>query len=264
MIEDVNGTELYYERRGSGPTILFIHGSTLDHRMWAPQLEALGSYDLITYDLRGFGRSPPPTGPFKHCEDALGLLDKLGVEHAVVVGHSIGGLYGLELACIAPERITGFAALCMSGLGTPQFPDAIKAVFQAVHTAARAGNIPEAKRLWLDTGWFATARAKPELRELIDQMVADYTGWYWLNDSPSQNIVPPVVERLETLKIPAMVIDGELDLDYNHQIAQNLATRIPDATLVKIAYAGHMANLEEPAEVNRALVALARLAHIAG
>ena len=260
MIEEVNGTELYYERRGSGPTILFIHGSTLDHRMWAPQLEALGSYDCITYDLRGFGRSPPPAGPFKHCEDALALLDRLGVERAVVVGHSIGGLYGLELSCLAPERITGYAALCMSGLGTPSFPADIQAVFTAVRTAARAGNLPEAKRLWLDTGWFATARAKPELRELIDQMVGDYSGWYWLNDSPSQNIVPPAIERLETLKLPTMVIDGELDLDYNHEIAKILAKRIPNATLVKIAHGGHMANMEEPAEVNRALIALARIA----
>jgi 3-oxoadipate enol-lactonase len=95
-------------------------------------------------------------------------------------------------------------------------------------------------------------------------MVADYSGWYWLNDSPSQNIVPPALERLEQIKMPTMVIDGELDLAYNHEIAQNLARRIPDATLVKIAYAGHMANLEEPAEVNRALIALARIAHIAG
>jgi 3-oxoadipate enol-lactonase len=79
MFADINGTRLYLERQGSGPTLLFIHGTTLDHRMWRTQVEAFAPrYDVITYDVRGFGKSALPSGPFCHYQDAR-ALDELAV-----------------------------------------------------------------------------------------------------------------------------------------------------------------------------------------
>ncbi|HSN33108.1 MAG TPA: alpha/beta hydrolase, partial [Ideonella sp.] len=117
---DVGGAQLYYESRGEGPTLLFVHGFTLDHRMWRRQAEALAGLRVVTCDLRGFGRSSPPgEAPFRHSDDLAALAGALGLAPLVVVGHSIGALYALELCLSRPELVVGFVSLCMSGLGRP-------------------------------------------------------------------------------------------------------------------------------------------------
>ncbi|HTL31874.1 MAG TPA: alpha/beta hydrolase [Kofleriaceae bacterium] len=257
MDVQVNGTRLVVERAGQGPTILFIHGATLDRRMWRTQLEGLSDrFDVITYDLRGFGQSAVPVPPFKHCEDAAALLDQLGVKRATVVGHSIGGLYALELCFLRPDLVSGLVEVCMSGLGEPSFPDAIVAKFGACRQAARERTIDEAKAVWKTTGWFDSAMKVPALANELEAMLADYSGIYWAADVSGSNIEPPVRTRLEELRIPTLVIDGGLDLDYNHQIADILARRITGARLLRLPHVGHMANMEDPAAVNEAIAAL--------
>lgn len=250
-------SDLVVHRTGRGRPLLFLHGATLDHRMWAPQDVLADRFELITYDLRGFGRSPPPAGPFKHCEDASRLIDELGLTDIVVIGHSIGALYGLELALLRPDVVTGFVSVCMSGLGTPDFPPDILALFPELKQLARTVGVDAAKARWREVGWFTSGRAIPEVAELMDRYLEDYSGWYWLHDSPATNLDPPAVTRLEQLAMPVLVIDGGLDLDYNHAIADVLAARILDAQLLRLPHVGHMASLEDPATISAAIAKLA-------
>jgi pimeloyl-ACP methyl ester carboxylesterase len=262
MFANVNGTRLYYERHGSGgPTLLFIHGTTLDHRMWRAQVEALAPrFDVITYDVRGFGQSALPAGPFRHYQDAEALLDLLGVRRAVVVGHSSGGLYALELALARPDLVAG-CGLISAGLGGgAPFPADLKALVGKLRAAAAEGGVEAARAIWQSCILFAAAREKPPVRDELDAMLAGYSGWYWLHDSPAGNLAPPVHERLESIAVPVLVVDGGRDHPYNHAIADTLAQRIPRATLLRLPNAGHMANMEEPAAVTRALEQLAALA----
>jgi len=251
-------TDLVYQRRGAGRPLLLLHGATLDHRMWDPQVAAFADrFEVVTCDLRGYGASPPPTGTFKHCEDVSGLIDELHLDNVIVVGHSIGGLYGLELSLLRPDAVTGFVALCMSGLGQPEFPADVQAMFGEIKTAARTVGVDAAKTIWKQCGWFASARAQPAIAALLDRYLADYSGWYWLHDSPAINLDPPAVTRLEQLAIPTLVIDGMLDLAYNHAIADILAIRIPKTELLRLEGVGHMASLEAPDAVNAAILRLA-------
>jgi len=258
MQVEVNGTRLVVERTGSGPPILFMHGATLDHRMWRAQVAGLADrFHVITYDLRGFGGSATPVPPFKHCEDAAALLEHFGMQRATVVGHSIGGLYALELALSRPDLVGALATLCMSGLGEPAFPDAIVKIFGAVRQAAREHGVDAAKAIWKTTGWFDSAMKVPQLARELDAMLAAYSGIYWTADVSGSNIEPPVRTRLEELRIPTLVVDGGQDLDYNHQIADILVRRVAGAKLLRLPHAGHMANMEDPVAVNDALAALA-------
>lgn len=261
MLVEVNGTRLVVERTGTGPSILFMHGATLDHRMWRAQVAGLADrFDVITYDLRGFGGSATPVPPFKHCEDAAALLEHLGIQRATVVGHSIGGLYALELALSRPDLVGALAAVCMSGLGEPTFPEAIVAKFGAIRQAAREQGVDAAKAIWKTTGWFDSAMQRPELAQELEAMLAGYSGIYWTADVSGSNIEPPARTRLSELRMPTLVIDGGQDLDYNHQIADILANRIAGAMLLRLPQAGHMANMEEPVLVNDAIAALAAVA----
>jgi pimeloyl-ACP methyl ester carboxylesterase len=258
MQVEVNGTRLVVERTGSGRPILFIHGATLDRRMWRTQVEGLSDrFEVITYDLRGFGGSATPVPPFKHCEDAAALLEHFGLKDVVVVGHSIGALYALELTLSRPDLVGALATVCMSGLGDPPFPDSIVAKFGAIRQAAREHGIDAAKAIWRTTGWFDSAMTIPQLAHELDAMLAGYSGIYWTADVSGSNLEPPVRTRLEEVRVPMLVIDGGHDLDYNQQIADILVHRIARSTLLRLPHAGHMANMEDPVAVNGALSALA-------
>lgn len=261
MFADVNGTRLYYERQGQGPALLFIHGSTLDHRMWRSQVEAFaGRYDVITYDVRGCGQSALPTDPFCHYQDAEALLEQLGVRRALVVGHSSGGLYTLELALARPDLVAG-CVLISSGLGSgAPFPDDLRALVGELNKAAKEQGIEAARAIWKDCVLFASAREIPALRAELDAILDGFNGWLWLHGSPSRNHTPPVHERLEAIDVPALVIDGGRDHAYNQAIADTLAARLPRARLLRLPRAGHMPSMEDPDTVTRAIDELAQAA----
>ncbi|MGZ4335673.1 MAG: alpha/beta fold hydrolase, partial [Gaiellaceae bacterium] len=77
---DVNGAQLWVEDAGEGPAVLFVHGGLGDSRLWAPQAEALAArFRCVRFDVRFFGRSTGPGTPFSNVDDAVGVLDALGI-----------------------------------------------------------------------------------------------------------------------------------------------------------------------------------------
>ena len=110
MKVSVNGIHLAtHEWPGRGPAIVAIHGLTSNHTVWYPIADALGgSHRLIAYDLRGRGDSDkPPTGYSlaHHAADLLGLLDRFGLDRAILMGHSLGAHIGVRFATLHPERV---------------------------------------------------------------------------------------------------------------------------------------------------------------
>jgi 3-oxoadipate enol-lactonase len=104
---DVNGTRLYYELKGAGPVVAFLHGWTLDTTMWDDQYDEFAKhYKVLRYDLRGNGKSAvPQTGhPYAHHEDLMALLDYLRIQKAAVIGLSMGGYAAINFAIAYPER----------------------------------------------------------------------------------------------------------------------------------------------------------------
>ena len=257
---EVNGTRLYYEARGKGPALLFLHGFTLDHRMWNRQTEELSkSHKVVSYDARGFGRSALPTGEsYRHYEDAAALCDHLGLERVVAIGHSIGAHQMLELALSRPDLVRGWVPICMAGLGGIPFTDDITKMFADVRQAAREKSIEAAKEIWGHNGWFSSTREQPELAKELDRMLADYSGWHWTHDNPAKGLEPPAAERLGELRAPALVITGGRDLPYNRTVRDALLARIKGAGALDLPRASHMANMEEPGAVNRAIAEFAR------
>jgi 3-oxoadipate enol-lactonase len=256
---EVNGTRLYYEARGRGPVLLFLHGFTLDLRMWKPQVEALADrFRVVTYDARGFGRSAAPgAAPYRHCDDAAALCAHLGLERVVAIGHSVGGHQTLELAIERPDLVAGWASICLAGLAGVSFPDEITTMFAAVRRAGFGGQLGDARERWRRSGWFTADRETPAIAAALDEMIDDYSGWHWQHDNPARSIAPPAAERLGELRIPTLVVAGGRDLPYTGVVARKLVDGIRGATALQLPQAGHMANLEEPAAVNAALAALA-------
>jgi pimeloyl-ACP methyl ester carboxylesterase len=112
--------------RGDAPLVLAIHGITSTSRTWLATARALGDRaTLIAVDLRGRGRSsqlPPPFGLDAHVRDMVAVLDRFGIERAVVAGHSLGAYIATRLATAHPDRIDRLV-LVDGGLTIPESED---------------------------------------------------------------------------------------------------------------------------------------------
>lgn len=126
---DVEGGRLAAFRLGprAGPPVLAIHGITSSSRTWLATARALhGRATLVAVDLRGRARSnhlPPPFGLDAHVRDMLAVLDRLGLDRAVVAGHSLGAYIAARLAVQHPHRIERLV-LVDGGLTIPESRDA--------------------------------------------------------------------------------------------------------------------------------------------
>jgi pimeloyl-ACP methyl ester carboxylesterase len=250
---ELNGTRLYYEITGSGAPVVFIHGYTLDRRMWDEQTAVFAQkYQVIRYDLRGFGKSAVPNGErYAHYEDLKALLDYLGISQAAICGLSLGGSIAVNFGLAYPETTQSLILVDVSALEGFPWPNELSRWFDAIQAAATNGDMEQAKALWLGTDWFAPAHKKPAALTSLKRMVADYSGWDFVNDNPVRRLKPPAHERLEEISIPTLVIVGEEDLPfYNLPVADTLASRIPHAQKAIMPGVGHMSNMEDPQRFN--------------
>jgi 3-oxoadipate enol-lactonase len=251
----MDGGQLRYSTAGTGEPIVLIHGLGLDAAMWDPQWPVLQKeFRVIRYDLRGFGSSTVPTGPYSHCDDLLGLLDFLGARPAHVVGLSMGGRVALRFALEQPASVRSLT-LIDSALDGYAWSSEWTRRMDAILDAARNGGADTAKRLWLAHELFAPAKLHPIIAAALTAMVDRYTAWHWRNADPARRPGSPAIKELANVAAPTLVLIGELDLPDFQTIARRLAAGIPRATLRAIAGAGHMTNMEAPATVNELLLA---------
>jgi pimeloyl-ACP methyl ester carboxylesterase len=252
----VNGTRLYYEVAGTGsPVVLVSGGGTLDRRQWDDQFDVLASrFRVIRYDVRGIGRSARPTGKFSHHEDLRALLEFLKLKRAVVCGVSFGAVIAVDLALDHPSMASG---LVLAGAGLSS--DKQKSVDSVLALSALAKKEGLERAIDVITGMPSfvsgnNAAARRRIRQIYldnhDVFEADFplvTLW--------QPTMPPARERLTQIKAPTLIIVGSNDAAATAANADRLASAILGAQKVVIAGAGHMVNMDAPAEFNRALVA---------
>jgi 3-oxoadipate enol-lactonase len=251
-----NGGSHYYEVAGEGPALVLIPGFTLDTRMWDDQVAAFtAGHRVIRYDLRGAGKSSPPSDSYAFHDDLKALLDALGVAKAHILGLSLGGAIAVDFALSYPEDVLSLILVDTSALGGYPWHAELDAWFTGISAAAAQGDLAGAKELWLATGWFTPAMSKPAVARKLREIAADYSGWHFLNKNPVKRASPPANERLGTIAVPTLVMVGELDLAfYNLPIADRLAGAIPGARKVVLPGVGHMANMEDPERFNDAVL----------
>jgi 3-oxoadipate enol-lactonase len=249
-----DGGRLRYSTAGTGQPVVLIHGLGLDASMWEPQWRPLQKeFRAIRYDIRGFGGSTVPTGPYSHCDDLLGLLDHLDARPAHIIGLSMGGSMALRFALEQPDAVRSLT-LIDSALDGFSWSEAWTVGMKAIRMAARNGDLDESKQLWLAHELFTPAQRDPQLAAALTRMVEGYSAWHWHNADPVHRIAPPAVQALAGVSHRTLVLVGELDLADFQAIARQLAAGIPRATLRTVAGAGHMANMEAPAAVNDLLL----------
>ncbi|GAA1971492.1 alpha/beta hydrolase [Terrabacter lapilli] len=246
-------TDLYYETKGQGPTVVFLHSGVTDLRQWDPHWEALAdSFHVVRYDRRGWGRSVLPTEQapgYSDAEDALDLLDELGIEQAALVGSSGGGVVAQQVASAWPERVSRLILMCADTDGVDPTP-AVRSFAQHEEELLRTGDIAGAVELNVET-WLGP-EASEESRALVREMQRNaFEVQLAAGDNVPREAGPAI--NLTRATMPAYVINGSRDLDYFGLTADAIADRLPRARRVVLPWAGHLPSLERPSEITELL-----------
>jgi 3-oxoadipate enol-lactonase len=241
---DVNGIRIAYGVRGSGPPLVLIMGYRLSSLAWPLDfVEALAArFTVIFFDNRGTGTSDKPTFGYEisnMARDMGGLLDHLEIDRANVLGYSMGGAIAQEFVRQFPDRVLALA-LCATMCGGPRAVYASPSVVRVMRELD--GLKPEeiARRIWSVTyspGYLENHR---ELAE--DQMRREITAPTPLHAADLQYQAFAEFDcskALANIKVPTLVLTGDLDQLVAPQNSKFIASLIPGASLIVIPSCGH-------------------------
>jgi pimeloyl-ACP methyl ester carboxylesterase len=256
----VNGVQIHYQTKGTGPDVILIHGVTSSLAMWYTKVfPALTSqYRVTAYDLRGHGLSEiTPNGYTSDdmVRDLVGLMDHLGIQSARIVGHSYGGAIGLHLALLHPQRVDGVVVLD-SGLACLRHMRTIKEWqgWKRFRRQLEKFGISYDRFLQLDSKQdvsevFRTSfrvpiqfgfrkgasRASPRFLKLINETTI---GWEF------REIAGLTEDRLPEIVAPVLALYGETSPYF--KVAAHLSTTLPNCRYETLAEDGHFYLLREP------------------
>jgi 3-oxoadipate enol-lactonase len=245
--------DIYYERQGEGPPLLFISGTGGDLRAKPNVFDGplVKRFDVLGYDQRGLGRTSKPDLPYSmadYADDAAALMDAVGWESALVMGASFGGMVAQELVLRHPRRVQRLVLACTSpgGAGGASYP------FHQIDDMEREARsrlligVSDTRR---DAAW---AAANPEPYETFVAMgAADPYA-----DEPGRRMGArrqlearaghDTWDRLSQIDCPVMIAAGKYDGVALPQAQHNMASRIPGAEL-RFFEGGHMFMIQDRA-----------------
>lgn len=240
-----SGVKLYYEHHGEGPVILLSHGYSATAQMWRRQTAALSAKNkLVIWDMRGHGQSDYPDDLSQYSEeetvaDMAALLDAVGAKTAIIGGLSLGGYMSLAFHRAHPERVR---ALLIIDTGPGYRKDEARAGWNA--NAIRTAERFEKEGLKsLQSG--SAERSSAQHRSAVGLAKAA-RGMLTQRDAR-------VIDSLPTIRVPALVLVGDKDAPFL-AATDYMASKIPNATKVVIANAGHASNIDQPQAFNDAVV----------
>lgn len=251
---EVNGAVLYREVAGEGEPLVLVHAGIADGRMWDGQFAAFARrYRVIRYDMRGFGKSEMVAGPYSHHADLSGLLDDLGIERASFVGCSMGGRTVIDFALENPGRAVALALVGPSVGGFESDADP-PPQWDELLAAEEAGDLEKVSelevRIWVDGPSRGADVVDPSVRDLVREMNLIALRNEATGLGTEIPLDPPAVGRLDGMRVPSMVIVGDLDRPEVISRTDLLERDLPDVRKVVMPGTAHLPNMEQPGRFN--------------
>ena len=242
---------LSHDVAGDGPTVVLLHSTACDRRMWDPQVPVLAGagYRVVRCDFRGFGDTPVPDRPTSDADDVVELMDALGADRVALIAASGGGRVALEIAAGRPQRVTALALLCTAWWGRE--PSAELRAFGAREDALlESGDVGGATELNVDL-WVGPA-ADEQTRDRVRRMQRHA---FDVQLAAAEEFPPLRTEpEVSAITAPTLLVSGRHDVRDFRDIAAQLAERIPGARHVELEWAGHLPSLERPDRVTPMLL----------
>ena len=249
------GGKIYYEERGKGEPLIFLHGHSLDCTMWDKQFKYFSNhYHAIRLDFRGYGQSSKQIEGFQFChaDDVITLMDSLGIHRAHIVGLSMGGFVAGDLLAMYPSRLLSCTHASGSirstpGPSTPIDEKEYSKRLQDI-TALKTSGIEEMKSKWINT----LVSNHPHTRKPLTRMVNKWDAWQSLHCEQRLYYATDAWEMLKIRKptIPVLILRGE---EENKGTKIKESQWLSDVTLITLPSCGHMMNLQNPKLFNKTL-----------
>ena len=253
MWVDVSGGRLYLEQAGEGTPLLLMHGWTLDHRMFAPQMSPLSErLHVITYDRRGFGRSDVTPDLDLELDDLDRIADALSLDTLHLLGMSQGARLALRYAVTRPQRLRSLLlqGAVVDGL-VVDGPEHETIPFFDYAELVRTGQIEVMRRRWSQHPLLALRPGLARARHLLDDILNDYNGADLLDFSPEMfTTTLDVLGKLPLLRVPTLLLTGAMETVRLRAHAGKLLELIPHSREVVFAHSGHLSNMSEPTLFN--------------
>ena len=241
---------LSHDVAGDGPTVLLLHSTACDRRMWDPQIAPLAEagHRVVRCDFRGFGDSPALDRSTSDADDVVEVLDRLGADRVAIIAASGGGRVALEIAASRPHRVTSLALLCTAWAGHEASP-ALRAFGAREDELLEAGDVAGATELNVEM-WVGPAADQATRDRVRDMQRHAFDVQLAAAEFPPLRTDPdPAVITARTL-----LISGAHDVVDFREIAVELAGLIPGARHLELEWAGHLPGLERPEAVTPLLL----------
>ncbi|WP_330302376.1 MULTISPECIES: alpha/beta hydrolase [unclassified Streptomyces] len=250
-IADSDGTSIYYERHGSGPAILFVHGSGGHHAIWWQQVAALREeFTVVTVDLRGFGKSDSSMPEFDGQDfpgDLIAVLDQEDLTDVMLVGQSIGSVAALRAGLLRPERVSSVVlGHSLGGISHPELKEL------AAADRAEAVKLPVIDRLL--TKKFQQERA--DLTFLFQQMGTFNVAK--MQDLRNLDTNGPSLEDIQNSGVKVAFLAGEKDAVLSVKTVTRAHELLAGSHLEIVPDGPHSMYWETPEQYNAAVADLRR------
>ncbi|WP_318012543.1 MULTISPECIES: alpha/beta fold hydrolase [unclassified Mesorhizobium] len=243
-------------RAGSGAPVLLIHGVGMDAAIWQPQIAAMQDrFDVIAIDILGHGSSPLPPENARlsdFADQAIRLLDHLGLARVAVIGHSMGALVAQEIALRAPSRIS--AIVCLNAVFRRP-PELAQAVRERAAALGRPGD-PSAIAATI-ARWFgnpippALSDAAATARAALESVDAEgYARTYRLFASADT----AHTDHLADLAAPALFMTGSEDRNSTPAMSAAMARLAPAGRCLVLNGEKHMMTIASPQKVTQRIM----------
>lgn len=245
---------------GEGELVLFLHGIGGNKRNWHPNLPAFaGSFRAVAWDARGYGESDDYEGPLRFrdfSDDIVRVIDHFGEAKAHLVGLSMGGRIAMDFARVHGDRLATLT-LCATNTGFGRFsPEARADFIRSRKEPLMNGKEPSDIAEPVARSLLGPKAAESSLRQLVDSMTRLHKLSYIKSIEALVNM--DTDESLDHIRVPTHIMCGADDPLTPLSMSQDIHRLIPHSRLTVIENAGHLLNIENPEDFNKAALGFLR------
>ncbi|HEX6730034.1 MAG TPA: alpha/beta fold hydrolase [Pyrinomonadaceae bacterium] len=252
----VNNVELAYDDVGSGPAIVLIHGYPFNRTMWDEQVAALrDNYRVIRLDLRGHGESESSEGPATMnlmAQDITSLLDQLDIGRAVIGGLSMGGYVTLAFHRLFPARVEKLLLADTRAQADTEENKKVRGEQAQKILAEGMGGIADMMLPKLLAP--ETVSKRPEVVKRVRTMMLQTKPEGAASALRGMAGREDQTERLSEIKVPTLILVGRDDAITPVADSEMMHAAIAGSRFLVIENAGHVSNIEQPEQFNKALI----------
>jgi pimeloyl-ACP methyl ester carboxylesterase len=254
----INDVQIHYEVMGQGTPIILCHAGFVDSQMWNPQMASLAQdYQVIRYDLQGYGQSSPATQPISRRHELLAIMEHLEIDQAILVGCSLSGATIIDFTLEYPKKVSGLVTVSATPSGFELQGEPPAHLFE-MFGALQQGDLDTASelqtRIWFDGMTRTPEQVDAELRQDVKAMnlnAIQKHGFMMGDAQPLNPLDPPAITRLSEINVPTLILVGALDHPEIARSATLIRDAIANAKMKILESSAHLPNMEQADEFNQ-------------